>query len=86
MADIRSSGQIEQDADTILLLHREDYYKPNPAEHSKLAELIGAKVRDGARNGTFLLDDYLEYQSFEDVPILRTIPPELSSALTGTEQ
>lgn len=85
MADIRSSGQIEQDADTILLLHREDYYKPNPAEHTKLAELIGAKVRDGARSGTYLLDDYLEYQAFEDVPLGRSIPHDLSGALTGRE-
>ena len=45
MSDLRESGSIEQDADVILLLHRDDYYDPenNPGK----AELIIAKQRNG---------------------------------------
>lgn len=44
MADLRESGQIEQDADTILLLHRENYYDKNAPND---LEVIVAKNRDG---------------------------------------
>lgn len=47
MSDLRESGSIEQDADVILLLHREDYYKPNDEEIKGMAELIIAKQRNG---------------------------------------
>lgn len=54
MADLRESGSIEQDADVVLLLHREEYYhrgdeeweQANP-EKVNLAELIVAKQRNG---------------------------------------
>lgn len=54
MADLRESGSIEQDADVIALLHREEYYHiqdPTWAEENPdkigLAELIIAKQRNG---------------------------------------
>ncbi|MFU8829660.1 MAG: DnaB-like helicase C-terminal domain-containing protein, partial [Phycisphaerales bacterium] len=54
MADLRESGSIEQDADVIALLHREEYYHlqdPSWAEENPdkigLAELIIAKQRNG---------------------------------------
>ena len=53
MSDLRESGSIEQDADVVALLHREEYYHPNDewkAENSDkvgLAELIIAKQRNG---------------------------------------
>lgn len=46
MADIRSSGQIEQDADIILLLHRDDYYDPE-TDRKNIVEVIVAKQRNG---------------------------------------
>ncbi|MBN1804896.1 MAG: replicative DNA helicase [Sedimentisphaerales bacterium] len=49
MSDLRESGSIEQDADVIILLHREDYYKRNEDsyEPNNTAELIIAKQRNG---------------------------------------
>lgn len=45
MSDIRESGQIEQDADVIAFLYREDYY--NREEQNNIIELIIAKNREG---------------------------------------
>jgi len=54
MSDLRESGSIEQDADVIMLLHRESYYHQRDSEWSRenaerenLAELIIAKQRNG---------------------------------------
>ena len=46
LSDVRESGDIEQDADVVMLIHREEYYKPTEENHGK-AELIIAKNRDG---------------------------------------
>lgn len=49
MSDLRESGSIEQDADVVLLLHREDYYHRGEAdwEDNNTAEIIVAKQRNG---------------------------------------
>jgi replicative DNA helicase len=49
MSDLRDSGSIEQDADVIMLLHREDYYhRGDPDwEDQNVAEVIIAKQRNG---------------------------------------
>jgi len=44
MSDLRESGSIEQDADVIVLLHRDNYFDP---EKDNTAELIIAKQRNG---------------------------------------
>jgi replicative DNA helicase len=46
LSDLRESGQIEQDADVVLLLHRPEYYDPN--DKPGMAEVIVAKNRNGA--------------------------------------
>ncbi len=48
LADLRESGQIEQDADVVIFLHRPEYYKRNPSpEERGIAEIIVAKQRQG---------------------------------------
>jgi replicative DNA helicase len=49
MSDLRESGSIEQDADVVLLLHREDYYRMSEPdfEPDNIAEVIIAKQRNG---------------------------------------
>lgn len=50
MADLRGSGAVEQDADVILLLHREGYYDPIEGNQDE-AQILVEKSRDG-RTGT----------------------------------
>jgi len=47
LADLRESGAIEQDADVVMLLFREEYYNPDKIEVQGLAELNIAKQRNG---------------------------------------
>jgi replicative DNA helicase len=51
MSDLRGSGKIEENADTVTFIYRNDYYEmnDNPDEWSE-TELIVAKNRDGKRN------------------------------------
>ncbi|MEV4790108.1 replicative DNA helicase [Streptomyces tuirus] len=46
VSDLRDSGALEQDADNIILLHREDYYEPE-SERAGETDLIVAKHRNG---------------------------------------
>jgi len=46
LADLRESGSIEQDADVVLFIYREDRYKPN-TERKNIADIIIAKHRNG---------------------------------------
>ncbi len=63
LSDLRESGAIEQDADVVLLLFREDYYTPTP-ENQGVAEVIIAKQRNGP-TGTVKLAFIKEYTRFE---------------------
>ena len=46
LSDLRESGAIEQDADIVAFLYREDYYNPE-TENKNITELIIAKHRNG---------------------------------------
>jgi replicative DNA helicase len=59
MSDLRESGSIEQDADVVMLLHREDYYHRGEGEKDykpdNKAELIIAKQRNGPTGSVELI-------------------------------
>ncbi len=48
LSDLRESGQIEQDADLVLFLYRDDYYTKKESEDPGVCEVIAAKNRHGA--------------------------------------
>jgi replicative DNA helicase len=65
MADLRESGAIEQDADVIIFLHREDAENPQPHQAS-VAEFIIGKHRNGPR-GTVKVAWLGQYACFENL-------------------
>ena len=48
LSDLRESGQIEQDADLVMFIYRDEYYNPETTERPGEADLIIAKHRNGA--------------------------------------
>lgn len=54
LQDLRESGSIEQDADIVMFIYRDDYYNPQ-AEQTNIAEIIIAKNRSGPIGTTELL-------------------------------
>ena len=64
LSDLRESGAIEQDADEVLFLYRDDYYNPD-TEEKNVAECIIAKNRHG-ETGTVKLQWLPQYTTFAD--------------------
>ena len=65
LSDLRESGAIEQDADVVILLFREEYYNPTE-ENRGIAEVIIAKQRNGPV-GSINLTFLKEYTKFVDM-------------------
>ncbi|MBQ7751665.1 MAG: replicative DNA helicase [Clostridia bacterium] len=65
LSDIRESGAVEQDADMVMLIHRDDYYNPDSSDKN-MAEIIIAKHRMG-ETGTFKLGWQGKYTKFVNV-------------------
>lgn len=65
MSDIRESGSIEQDADIVAFLYRDDYYDKE-TENKNIIEIIIAKQRNGP-TGTVELAFLKEYNKFADL-------------------
>lgn len=63
MSDLRESGSIEQDADVVAFIYREDYYNETE-DNAGLAELIISKQRNGP-TGTVKLAFLKEFTRFE---------------------
>lgn len=71
MEDLRESGDIEQDADSVLLLHKPDFYDPEKVDNQGVewknrGMLIRAKYREGERNITFLFSHDDRYKKIFD--------------------
>ena len=64
LSDLRESGAIEQDADSVMFLYRDEYYHEN-SEDKGLAECIVSKNRHG-ETGTVKLQWFGQYQTFAD--------------------
>lgn len=65
LSDLRESGAIEQDADIVMFIHREDYYNPE-TEKKNIAEIIIAKNRSG-ETGTVELAWLGQYTKFANL-------------------
>lgn len=66
LSDLRESGAIEQDADIVMFLYRDDYYNEN-SEKKNIAEVILAKHRSGSTGTVELawLGNYTKFANLE---------------------
>ncbi len=77
LSDLRESGSIEQDADVIMMLYREEYYN-NKSDRKGEAELILNKQRNGPTGVVHLKWNPI-YGSFENtIPLDVEVPPPVS--------
>jgi replicative DNA helicase len=92
LSDLRESGQIEQDADVVAFLYREDYYRDPDEEPDGLADLIIAKHRNGpiGTRKLVFLDRYPKFadHAHGEPPIEQPVgeaPPFEDAAAAGPE-
>lgn len=66
MPDLRQSGRIEEDADNVLFVYRDEYYNPQ-TDQQGVAEIIVGKQRQGPRNVTAKLKFHAESATFQSL-------------------
>lgn len=74
LADLRESGSIEQDADVVAFIYREDYYNPE-TDRRKITDILIKKHRNGPTGGVELYFD-TDKQRFRSVDTKHTEPKE----------
>ena len=72
LSDLRESGSLEQDADVVMFIYREGYYKPEPDNKNK-AEIIVAKQRNGPTDNVPLFFRF-ECTRFENLSPEHSLP------------
>lgn len=73
LADLRESGSLEQDADLVVFLYRDEYYHPESTEKKGIADVIVGKNRNGP-TGTIELAFLSQYMRFENLDTFHTMP------------
>jgi replicative DNA helicase len=73
LSDLRESGGIEQEADVVAFIYRDEYYNPPTPENEHLAEIIIAKQRNGP-TGTVVLRFDKKFTTFSDVDLEHSPP------------
>ncbi len=66
LSDLRESGSIEQDADIVMFIYRDEYYNAEESDQQGLAEVIVAKHRNGPTD-TVKLSFLKRYAKFSDL-------------------
>ncbi len=66
LSDLRDSGSIEQDADVVMFLYRDEYYNPRDTDRPNIADVLIKKHRNGA-TGDVELYFHPEQRRFTDI-------------------
>jgi replicative DNA helicase len=85
LSDLRESGSIEQDADVVMMLHREDYYhhgddeEAGPPGEDRPAELIVAKQRNGPTDTVKLLfrKSVVRFENYREGIDISAVPADI---------
>jgi replicative DNA helicase len=84
MSDLRDSGSIEQDADVVMFIYREEYYKPD-TEKKGITEIIVAKQRNGP-TGVVELAFLKEFTRFMNLAKPEDINSDMIGNKTGKKE
>jgi replicative DNA helicase len=76
LSDLRDSGSLEQDADVVMMLYRESFYKPDDADIRKKANLILSKNRNGVTGETEIGCDLTKSRFYDIIEVKEEEPLE----------
>jgi replicative DNA helicase len=66
LSDLRESGAIEQDADLVIFIYREEYYRPK-TEKKGIAEIIISKQRNGPTGKVTFIKEYAKFENLSRI-------------------